>query len=113
MEHKRIPRWQQRLGGFLVFLACSGFIAWGWHTAIHEGYYYPRAALMFPMLATVGAGALLFPGYKQERIDRGEDISQLSGSQLITARWWIILAIGLGAGVINWFLHRWYDPLSG
>lgn len=47
---------------------------------------------------------ILFTDYKSERIARGEDISQLSGYRLITRRWWIISAIALLVGLVNYLL---------
>lgn len=38
-----------------------------------------------------------FSGYREERIARGEDLSQLQVRQLITPRWWAILTIAMVA----------------
>jgi hypothetical protein len=60
-----------------------------------------KAAMLGPAFTVIGLGLLLFPGYKTERIQRGEDISQLSGAALMTPRWWGILAMAMGSGFMN------------
>ena len=60
--------------------------------------------MIFPPFLFVGLGLILFPDYKTERIARGEDISRMEGISLLTARWWIILIIGLIAGFGNFAL---------
>lgn len=97
-------RRKQRIAGVGMAVLSAGFIVWTWHTALHEGYYYRNAALIFPAFFALGAGMVLFPDYRTERLARGEEISHLSGSQLLTPRWWGIVAVGLLAGVANWFL---------
>jgi len=49
----------------------------------------------------LGLGLALFKGYRQERIERGEEISGLEGAALITPRWWAVLAVGAVAGLLN------------
>ena len=105
----RIPsRNVQRLGGLFLIVVSAAFIFWTWRTALSENYFYPKAAFIFPMFLFVGLGMTVFPNYKTERLARGEDISQLSGMKLITARWWAILAIGLFAGIANWLLLKFF-----
>ena len=53
------------------------------------------------LAAAVGLGLVAFKGYRQERIERGEDISGLEGAALITPRWWGVLAVGGVAGLVN------------
>src|SRR5262245_4504688 len=96
-------RRKQQLGGLFIALIGCGFTAWSWRTALIEGYYYSNASLVFPAFCVVGLGLILFPGYKEERLARGEDISQMSGHELITARWWAILVVALAAGIGNYF----------
>ena len=79
-----------------------------WYMAFSKGYFYPYAAMVFPAFAFVGLGLIVFPNYKDERIARGEDISELSGTQLLTMRWWAILVIGLLAGFSNLLLLKFF-----
>ncbi|MBZ5516123.1 MAG: hypothetical protein LAN62_15000 [Acidobacteriia bacterium] len=60
--------------------------------------------MLFPAVFVLGLGIIAFPGYKEERIARGEDISRLQGWRLITPRWWAILIVALLAGAANYFL---------
>jgi ABC-type Fe3+-siderophore transport system permease subunit len=97
-------RHKQQLFGLFLLLLGAVFTAWCWYTALYCGYYYPKASMLFPAFAVVGMGIILFPGYREERIARGEDVTRLSGMKLITLRWWIILIIALMTGGVNWFL---------
>ena len=99
-----VPRWKQQMGGFLFLLVGGGFTAWTWYTALTEGHYYLHASILFPAVGVLGVGMLLFPGYKEERLARGEDISELSGAQLLTPRWWAVLTVALVAGFANLLL---------
>ena len=90
----------------MIALASIIFVAWSWFTAVNLGFFYLRAILIFPAFAVVGIALILFPGYKEERLARGEDISRLKGPALITARWWIVLAVGFVATAINYWLIR-------
>jgi ABC-type Fe3+-siderophore transport system permease subunit len=99
-----IPRWKQQLGGLFIALIGAGFMGWTWYTALYQGYFYFKASLIFPPFFVIGLGLILFPGYKEERLARGEDISRMEGSELITLRWWIILALGFVAAGVNYLL---------
>ncbi|MBL8977717.1 MAG: hypothetical protein JNM53_04865, partial [Gemmatimonadetes bacterium] len=47
-------------------------------------------------------------GYRQERLERGEDISQLQGLVLLTPRWKGVLAVALAAMAVNYaLLNGW------
>lgn len=98
------PRWKQRLGGLLLMLVGGGVTAWMWYTTLTQGSYPKKASMFFPAVCVVGLGLLLFPGYKEERLARGEAISQLSGARLLTPRWRVTLVLALIAGVVNHLL---------
>jgi hypothetical protein len=97
-------RWVQQLGGLIVALISAGFVIWTWYTAFFEGYYYRKTSMIFPAMLVLGLGLIVFRGYKEERIARGENISGKQGLGLITARWWAILVLALFAGLGNYFL---------
>jgi hypothetical protein len=103
-EHRPMAPWQRRLGG--AFLASMGVActAWTWYTALTEGTYYRWASIFFPYGCVLGLGLILFPGYRDERIARGEDISGMRGLQLLTPRWWAVMAVGFIAGLANYLL---------
>ena len=62
--------------------------------------------MLFPAFLVLGLAMIAIPGYKEERIARGEDISQLSGTQLLTPRWWVVLVLALAGGLGNLWLLR-------
>jgi ABC-type Fe3+-siderophore transport system permease subunit len=101
MAYRPRPRWLQCLGGVLIATGSAGATAWGWHTG-----YNGKGTALFPCFFVIGVGLILFPGYKEERLARGEDISKLSGVDLITPRWWAVLVVGLAAGIANFMLSR-------
>jgi hypothetical protein len=96
-----VPRWKQQLFGLFMVVLGVGFTAWGWYTAIFKGYYSIRASIVFPCFFVLGLALIVFPGYREERIARGEDISGLSGMRLPTRRWVAILVLGLVVGFCN------------
>jgi hypothetical protein len=97
-------RRKQQLGGLLIALLGAGFTGWTWYTALYQGYFYRKASMVFPAFFVLGLGMILFPGYKEERIGRGEDISHMKGRELITPRWWAILIIAFVAAGMNYLL---------
>lgn len=71
------------------------------------GQFSAFGGLGGPALVVLGLGLLLFKGYRQERLDRGEDISQLTGLALLTPRWRAVLAVAVLAAFAG------YSWLSG
>jgi hypothetical protein len=94
-------RQRERLGGLFIGMIGTILTIWTWRSALTEGHFYVRAAILGPIFATIGIGLVFFPGYRTERIERGEDISLLTGAAIITARWWGIFSISIGSGLIN------------
>jgi ABC-type Fe3+-siderophore transport system permease subunit len=99
-----ISRKKQQFGGLFIALVAAGFTGWNWYTALNNGYFYRKASLIFPAFLIIGLALIIFPGYKEERIARGEDISKLQGIKLITPRWWAMLVAALAAGGLNYLL---------
>lgn len=102
-----IPRKKQQFGGMIIALTGAGFSTWGWYTALYKGYFYNKAAMIFPAFCVLGLGLILFPGYKEERVLHGEDISRLKGMALLTLRWRVILFLALAAGGANYLMLLW------
>jgi hypothetical protein len=51
----------QRIWGVVMMILGGAATAWTGYEAIHSGYYYRIAVVLFPVLAVCGLGALLFP----------------------------------------------------
>lgn len=105
-ERRNFTRRQQQLGGLFMSVLSLGGVVFTWYLAYSKGCFYPKTSVIFPAFLFVGLGLILFPDYRAERTARGEDISELSGLKLITARWWLILIVGLLAGFANFALLR-------
>ena len=104
MSDESVPRWKQRLGGLLIAAIGGGGTWWLWHVARSEGRVYLKASMLMPAFLVLGLAMVAIPGYKEERLARGEDLSGLSGMQLLTPRWWVVLVIALAAGLGNLLL---------
>jgi hypothetical protein len=50
----------QRLGVLIILALGAVATAWVWYTALTEGYYYRKAAFLFPCLAVFGLAEILF-----------------------------------------------------
>jgi hypothetical protein len=101
VEPEPKPRWKQRLAGLFLFGLGGGYTAWGWYTALNEGYFYRGAAFALPAFAVLGLGMFLFRSYKEARLARGEDLRGMTKWELITPLWWGIIILALGGGVVN------------
>jgi hypothetical protein len=99
-----VRRRDQQLVGLFIAVLGAGFTGWTWYTALHEGYFNRKASMLFPAFLVLGLGMIVFPGYREERIARGEDISRMKGWKLITIRWWAILIIAFVAAGVNYLL---------
>ena len=104
MSYEPLPRWKQRLGGALIAAIGGAGTLWTWRVARTEGDVYLKASMLLPAFLVLGLALVAIPGYKEERLARGENISGLSGAQLLTPRWWAVLVAALAAGVGNWLL---------
>ena len=96
----------RRLVGFGI-AALSGWMTnLGWTQAHRDGEFSMAAALLGPAFCVIGLGLVLFKGYRQERLERGEDISELQGMELLTPRWKGVLAVAGVAMLINFALLK-------
>jgi hypothetical protein len=97
-RQRPVPRARQRLGGVFILAVAIGMATIAWRQAHAQPRFSFAGAFVGPAFAAVGIGLLLWPGYREERIARGEDVSMLEGAALVTPRWWAILSVGLLAG---------------
>ncbi len=86
-------------GGFAFLVAHRQTAATGEFSAL--------GAFGGPAFGVLGLGLLLCKGYREERLERGEDISRLEGLGLLTPRWRAVLGAALLAGLAG------FGALSG
>jgi len=84
---------KQRLFGLLLIVLCAGLVYYGWYLLRTEGVYYLKMAAFAPLGIVGGVFLLLFPtmGGKPN-----------SGRQKAIV--FAVFAIGIIAGLVNWFL---------
>jgi hypothetical protein len=83
----------RRLFGLLLIVAFAGMIYYNWYTLRTEGTYYMKMATMGPVGIVGGLVLLFFPA--------------MGGTPRTTREKVIVFglfAIGIVAGLINWFL---------
>lgn len=95
-------RTKEIIGGVFIFIVSAGLYFYNWYLIENNDYYYPKAMFFSGAMMITGLALILFPGYRTERKNRGEDIQNLSGIALLTAKWWTILVIALAFGLANW-----------
>jgi hypothetical protein len=79
-KYRPVPRRIQQLGGLFLFSLCTGMTCYTWKLAIIDGKFYDEKSVLFSAFAVLAFCMILFPGYKEERMARGEDISNLEGN---------------------------------
>ena len=92
--------------GLAMALTAGWMTNLGWVQARRDGEFSMAAALLGPAFVVIGLGLVLFKGYRQERLERGEDISQLEGMDLLTPRWKGVLGVALAAMLANFALLK-------
>ncbi|MBV9774148.1 MAG: hypothetical protein JO040_09380 [Gemmatimonadetes bacterium] len=110
--YRPVPRPVQRAGGAFI-LACGALVAWmAWRQAATGAEFSMKGSFLGPAFAVLGLGLILWPGYREERLARGESLDALEGMRLLTPRWWGILAGGLAAGALYTLALRygWLAP---
>lgn len=96
-------RTKERFCGAFLCIASTltTYLAW---TVLAEGKSTFAIGLAGPAFFVLGVALILFPGYRTERLARGEDISHLSGWDLLTPRWKAVTGVALGATLLFYVL---------
>ena len=82
-----------RLFALVLIIACAGMIYYGWYELRTEGVYHIKMATFAPVGVIGGIFLLLFPRSGGKPNTTKEKVIVLA-----------VFAIGLVAGLINWFL---------
>jgi hypothetical protein len=53
-------------------------------------------------LVVLGGALLILPSPREERLGRFEDLWDMSAFQMITTRWWVVIALALAVGAGNY-----------
>lgn len=84
---------KQRLFGLLLIVVFAGMVYYGWYTLRTEGVYYLKMATFAPVGVVGGIFLLLFPAMGGKPNSGRQKVIVLA-----------VFAIGIVAGLINWFL---------
>lgn len=101
-------RTKEICGGIFIFIISAGLYFYNWYLIINENSYYPKAAFFGASMMILGLALIVIPGYRTERKNRGENIENLSGIQLLTPKWWAILIAALIFGLANWIYAEFF-----
>src|ERR1041385_2537269 len=84
---------KQRVLAVLLILGSIGMIYYGWYSLRSEGVYYLKMAAFAPLLGVGGIFPLIFPSMGGKPNTTRERVIVFA-----------VFAIGIVAGLINWFL---------
>ena len=84
---------KQRLFALVLIALCAGMIYYGWYLLRTEGVYYLKMATFAPVGVIGGIFLLLFPALGGRPNSTKQKVIVLA-----------VFAIGIVAGLINWFL---------
>ena len=103
------PALLRRLAGLGIALGGGYITRLAWLQAARDSQFSTLGGFGGPAFAVLGVGLILFKGYRQERLERGEDISRLEGLALLTPRWKAVLGVALLAGLADFgLLSGWW-----
>lgn len=91
------------LGGCIIFVTSLGIYIYNLYLISNQKYFYPKAMSIVAAMMIVGLGLIIFPSYRRERINRGENIEELQGLKLLTTKWWGILILSILTALCNFF----------
>jgi hypothetical protein len=82
-----------RILALILIVLSAGLIYFNWHQLLQEGRYSVKLAAFGPVIGTGGVFLMFFPSMVGKPTTAKEKIIVL-----------IVFGIGLGAGLINWYL---------
>ena len=103
-----VSRNVERLGGLFIFLVSLIGYQYNLNLISTQHYWYPKAMSFASAFIILGLGLIIFPTYRRERLERGENIDNLQGLSLLTPKWWVILVISITAAVGNLIYFQFY-----
>jgi hypothetical protein len=95
------PALIRRLAGLGIAIGGGYITRLAWIQAARDGQFSTLGGFGGPGFVVLGLGLVLFKGYRQERLEHGEDISHLQGLALLTPRWKAVLVVALVAGLAD------------
>jgi hypothetical protein len=95
------PAYLRRLTGLGISAAGAWITQLAWTQAERDGRVSTLGGFGGPAFVVLGLGLVLFKGYRQERLERGEDITRLEGLALLTPRWKAVTGLALLAGLAD------------
>ena len=98
-----IPRNWERAGGLFIALAGGWVTYFAWQAA-HQQHSFLSVGAAGPGFVLIGLGLLAFPGYRSERIARGESLDGLEGWALITPRWRFVAVLAMVLSAAYFFV---------
>ncbi|MGB7925989.1 MAG: hypothetical protein WCF57_22305 [Pyrinomonadaceae bacterium] len=90
-----------RLLGFVLFLLFAGGFVYNWYLLINHGYFYLKLSGLAPFGALGGLLMIFFPSLA------GPPSHLDKRSKVIV---WVLIAVGLALGAINFYLMSNYRP---
>jgi hypothetical protein len=95
----------QRILGVLM-VAVSAYMTWQqWHTALTEGYFYDKAAAIFPAFSFIGIGLVLFP-IDPRVLQEKYGAEKITSWQQLPGIWKFVVVLAIALGAANYFLLR-------
>jgi hypothetical protein len=82
-----------RLAALFIIVVCAGVTCWGWYQLTTEGTYPLKIAAFGPVGIVGGLFLLVFPTKAGK--------PETTADKIIVM---VVFAIGLGAGLLNWYL---------
>jgi len=82
-----------RVLALIMILVCAGLVYYNWHQLLQEGRYSLKLAAFGPVGVVAGFFLLLFPGRGGKPTNTKERVLAL-----------LVFAVGLVAGLVNWYL---------